>query len=208
MSDQHEVVLSNGTRITRFPVGFAYGQVFLSFAARTESDDFGEDGFSSLAHVRLEQGGRVISSSGGGGGGSARNWSDHLEYDWTDFDGPTFDVVYHDESCEIDRESLRLPPDGEWRAYPTRRVSVRCDHGAEWPVWDRRGLTTPGDFPELSPELVAGLRSWGRVFVESFDHRSGWPGDFDVAAYFREGRALADRLQGELGEDVDVRFHD
>ena len=206
MSEQHEVVLSDGTRLTRFPVGVAYGQVFLNFAARTEGEDFGEDGFSCLSHVRVEQNGKVLPFGGGGGGGTDKNWSDHVEFDCTDFEGSTIEIVYFDKSGELSRETLSLGPDLEWAAFATRRIRVMNDYGTDWPVWDREGGTVPGDFPDLSSSLVTDLLNWGRTFQEEYSHRSGWPDGFDHDAYFRKGRLLADRLQGELGDEFAVSF--
>src|SRR5690242_16940462 len=82
---QQEVELSDGAHITRFPIGLAYGKVFLSFAAQAGWRGYGEDGFSSLRHVRVEQAGQIVPPGGGGGGGSDELWTDHIEFDRNDF---------------------------------------------------------------------------------------------------------------------------
>ncbi|TXL57877.1 hypothetical protein [Aeromicrobium terrae] len=207
---QQEVALDDGARITRFPIGLAYGKVFLSFAAQAGCRGYGEDGFSSLRHVRVEQNGQIVPPGGGGGGGSDDLWTDHIEFDLNDFQGSVFDIVYFDDSGEVARETVDLDdirPQFEWRVQAPRRIQLMNEYGVEWPLWEDEH-TSPDDYPQLTSSLVDELRAWAKAFLEHFDWKTGWPTDFDSEYHRLEGRRLAERLRSELGDDFVVTFDD
>jgi hypothetical protein len=61
----------------------------------------------------------------------------------------------------------------------------------------------------VSPELVAALSEWNDESVRNSSHDPDAPEDTATdAALRRRGLTLAYRLQHELGDDIEVRYHD
>ena len=79
---QLTVVLSNGTRMTRLPVGVVDDVAFFAFAATGE--DLGDWWLAGRIVRFAHPSGREPGSRGGGGGGSDEEQTDHLEFDVPD----------------------------------------------------------------------------------------------------------------------------
>lgn len=58
-----------------------------------------------------------------------------------------------------------MSEDGADEARHREQIRVFPDYGAGWPVWGERGLTTPEDYPGLSPSLVEDLVAWQERWV-------------------------------------------
>lgn len=89
-------------------------------------------------------------------------------------------------------------------------VRVFPDHGAEWPVWGRRGtgrqaLLSPAHFPGLPADLVEDLTNWQRRWeTESPEPGADRPHS-QAAARQAELDRLAQRLAAEVGAIADVQ---
>ena len=116
---QHRsVTLTNGTRVTRLPVGRVSGRTWVSFVL--EGQDLG-DWWSLRRHIRLTTPGGEATCLSGGGGGTDEEWLEHLTLDLAD--GP-LTITYLDESGEtLDQEVIpRLPEDQVPRGRRSRSV--------------------------------------------------------------------------------------
>ena len=95
-------------------------------------------------------------------------------------------------------------------------VVLMAEHGGG-PLWNRspwheRG---PDDYVVdpvvlgVSPELIAAMDEWNDEFGRADSHDPEAREDPAAgAAWLRRGLTLAYRLQQELGEEVEVRYHD
>jgi hypothetical protein len=107
----------------------------------------------------------------------------------------------------------RLPTEDDGTPRRPTVVALMAEHGGG-PLWNRspsheRG---PDDYvvdPVLlgvSPELVTAMDAWNDEYGRDADLA---PEDtVTAAAWLRRGLTLAYRLQQELGDDVEVRYHD
>ncbi|MCZ2830607.1 hypothetical protein O2W14_17355 [Modestobacter sp. VKM Ac-2986] len=95
-------------------------------------------------------------------------------------------------------------------------VVLMAEHGGG-PLWNRSPRHQRGwndyvvDPVELgvSPGLVAAMDEWNDEYGRHSSHDPDAPEDpVTAAAWLRRGLTLAYRLQQELGEDVEVRYHD
>lgn len=82
-------------------------------------------------------------------------------------------------------------------------IRFMWDYGVQVPLWDREGLLP--EEPEwlrqvlqLSDELIADMTAWGR-YMNRLDGEPSLRTDGAWAEMDRQGHALADRLQVELG---------
>ena len=61
----------------------------------------------------------------------------------------------------------------------------------------------------VSPELIAAMSEWNDGYDWATSHDPEAPEDpAATAAWLRRGLTLAYRLQQELGEEIEVRYHD
>lgn len=82
-----------------------------------------------------------------------------------------------------------------------------------FPLWDaspgRVGNIDPESLP-ISPQLKADLMAWATVFDRTLNRddplNSGFVNDCAKEAFKAQGRALAERLQAELGLDFEVKI--
>jgi hypothetical protein len=109
----------------------------------------------------------------------------------------------------------RLPTEDDGTPRRPTVVVLMAEHGGG-PLWNRsprhqRGWDDYVVDPVLlgvSPELIAAMDAWNDEY--------GWDGadpaapedTVAAAAWLRRGLTLAYRLQQELGDDVEVRYHD
>lgn len=87
--------------------------------------------------------------------------------------------------------------------YDTEVVRLMYDHASSV-VW----FPYPVRYEQskLSPDLIAGLRAWGRLHDEGLDHEQQWRSPDLPARVDRERQELAHRLGDELGSAFEIEF--
>lgn len=83
------------------------------------------------------------------------------------------------------------------------------EYGVDFPVWDLdqalgEDYEVSADRLNISDQLTANILVWQRLFDENFHWEDGWRDPAARDEYADRGRRLQDRLQAELGRDVDV----
>jgi len=80
------------------------------------------------------------------------------------------------------------------------------EYSGKWPLWlDRLGQDTDGVF-SVSETLAVRLRQWAEVFDTGFEVDVGWESEELAAQHEQEGKALADEVQRELGDQFHVEL--
>lgn len=85
----------------------------------------------------------------------------------------------------------------------------RGDYSVDFPVWDvtptldKENPVTPQSL-DISGEVTADILQWQRLSDEHFHWEHGWRDPAARDRYAAQGSQLRDRLQTELGRDIDV----
>lgn len=105
---------------------------------------------------------------------------------------------------------------GRTTSKPTRRVYrqllVCPDHGLSPFLWNKvsGGVVADGAYyyghEPLSRELWEAFAEWVRSFSAAAYTEAGFPESWDWDAFHQTGRALARRLQQEVGPDCQVFY--
>lgn len=83
-------------------------------------------------------------------------------------------------------------------------IRVFPDYDAGWPVWAWDGLTSPADFPDLSPRLVAELTAWQERWNSNNNRPERYRNGYGPRGSQAELDRLARHLAAELRDVADV----
>jgi hypothetical protein len=125
--------------------------------------------------------------------GLASEWEDNPEY-----------RDQYDEDIVDEARTLLA------RQHPRRWVKVMADYEC-WPLWDPNPPKNldPEELP-ISEPLRLDLTSWAAAFDQTLNRSdpasSGFASTHDAEHFVAQGRALVERLQGELGEAWHVEY--